>query len=194
MIEFVQSIQHLFQKTKGGVHMNWKELLKSEVENAYGVTNNLIDMVDDDRLDWKPATGSNWMTTGQLLKHITDACGAAMRGFVTGDWGMPEDFDPSQLPPEEMLPPAEKLPTIGSVAEAKKLLAEDKQVALDMLAKCTEEDLSTKLVTAPWDPREQILGSRLLSMVGHLNQHKGQLFYYLKLQGKPVNTGHLWGM
>ena len=21
-----------------------------------------------------------------------------------------------------------------------------------------------------------------------------QLFYYLKLQGKPVNTGHLWGM
>jgi hypothetical protein len=24
--------------------------------------------------------------------------------------------------------------------------------------------------------------------------HAGQLFYYLKLQGKPVNTGHLWGM
>jgi hypothetical protein len=31
-------------------------------------------------------------------------------------------------------------------------------------------------------------------MVGHLNQHKGQLFYYLKLQGKDVNTMHLWGM
>jgi hypothetical protein len=31
-------------------------------------------------------------------------------------------------------------------------------------------------------------------MVGHLAQHKGQLFYYLKLQGKPVNTAHLWGM
>jgi hypothetical protein len=31
-------------------------------------------------------------------------------------------------------------------------------------------------------------------MLGHLTQHKGQLFYYLKLQGKPVNTGDLWGM
>jgi hypothetical protein len=31
-------------------------------------------------------------------------------------------------------------------------------------------------------------------MIQHLAQHKGQLFYYLKLQGKPVNTAHLWGM
>jgi hypothetical protein len=30
--------------------------------------------------------------------------------------------------------------------------------------------------------------------IHHLQQHKGQLFYYLKLQGKPVNTEHLWGM
>ncbi|MDE0394080.1 MAG: hypothetical protein OYK82_04805, partial [Gammaproteobacteria bacterium] len=29
-------------------------------------------------------------------------------------------------------------------------------------------------------------------MIWHLAQHKGQLFYYLKLQGKPVNTMHLW--
>ena len=38
------------------------------------------------------------------------------------------------------------------------------------------------------------LGHRLLGMIGHLTQHKAQLFYYLKLQGKPVNTMHLWGM
>jgi len=35
---------------------------------------------------------------------------------------------------------------------------------------------------------------RLHEMVNHLNQHKGQLFYYLKLQGKAVNTMHLWGI
>ncbi len=174
--------------------MNWMELLKSEIEYTYGVTNKLMDLVDDDRLDWKPSTGSNWMTTGQLLRHLTDACGAAMKGFVTGDWGMPEGVDMSQLPPEEMLPPAEKFPPVESVAEAKRLLAEDKQVAFNMLAKCSEEDLSTKTATAPWDPNEMVLGHRLLQMVEHLNQHKGQLFYYLKLQGKPVNTGNLWGM
>lgn len=174
--------------------MNGIELLKSEIEFAYGVTNKLMDLVDDDQLDWKPSTGSNWMTTSQLLRHLTEACGAAMRGFVTGDWGMPEGFDPSQIPPEEMLPPAEKLPRVGSVAEAKKLLAEDKQVALDMLTKCSEDELANKIATAPWDPTEIVLGHRLLQMVAHLNQHKAQLFYYLKLQGKPVNTSHLWGM
>jgi hypothetical protein len=39
-----------------------------------------------------------------------------------------------------------------------------------------------------------ILGHRLLQMVDHLKSHKAQLFYYFKLQGKPVHTGHLWGM
>ena len=39
-----------------------------------------------------------------------------------------------------------------------------------------------------------LLGHRLLQMVDHLKQHKGQLFYYLKLQGKPVSTTDLWGM
>ena len=31
-------------------------------------------------------------------------------------------------------------------------------------------------------------------MIGHLSTHKNQLFYYLKLQGLPVHTGHLYGM
>ena len=171
--------------------MNWTELLKSEIETTYRVTENLVDLVDEDRLDWKPPTGSNWMTTGQLLRHLTDACGTAMRGFVTGDWGMPEE---GQVAAEEMLPAAEKLPTVGSVAETKALMAEDKRLALEMLARCSEERLASEIATAPWDPSELVLGYRLLQMVGHLDKHKGQLFYYLKLQGKAVHTGHLWGM
>ena len=136
------------------------------------------------------------MTLGQLLKHLADGCGAPMRGFVTGDWGpLPEGAaDAGELSPEEMLLPAEKMPTVESVAEAKEQLAKDKQLALEMLAECSEEDLSTKPAPAPWDPSEMILGHRLLQMVNHLGSHKHQLFYYLKLQGQPVNTGHLWGM
>ena len=172
--------------------MTWTELLKAQAESAYASTERLIDLVDDDGLGWKPAAGENWMTTGQLLRHVADACGAPCRGFVTGDWGMPDGFDPSELPPEEMLPPAEKLPTVGSVAEAKRLLAEDKAVALEMIESCGEEDLANRRVSAPWDPREEILGRSLLQMIGHLAGHKAQLFYYLKLQGKPVNTSHLW--
>jgi len=42
-------------------------------------------------------------------------------------------------------------------------------------------------------PHRTVLGWHLLQMVRHLDQHKGQLFYYLKLQGEPVNTADLWG-
>lgn len=174
--------------------MNWKELLKNEIEYTYKVTAGLMDLVDGDKLDWKPSADNNWMTMGQLLMHITNSCGAAMRGFVTGDWGMPEGVDMADLPPEEMLPPAEKLPAVGSVAEAKDLLAKDKQTALAMLGECDEEKLANDIATAPWDPTEMTLGHRLLQMATHLAQHKTQLFYYLKLQGKPVDTSNLWGM
>jgi uncharacterized damage-inducible protein DinB len=173
--------------------MNWKELLKCAVDYNYSVANGLFDLVDDSALAWKPATGTNWMTTGQLLMHITNACGASMKGFVTGDWGLPEGMDASQMSPEEMLPPAEKLPAVKSVGEAKRLLAEDKKVALEMIARVTEKDLAEKPAPAPWDKMEFMLGQRLLQMVDHLQAHKGQLFYYLKLQGKPVHTGNLWG-
>ncbi|RJP21867.1 MAG: DinB family protein [Candidatus Omnitrophota bacterium] len=172
--------------------MNWKKLLNDEMESTYKSAERLMALVEDSQLDWKPATGANWMTTGQLLMHISNACGAPCKGFITGDWGLPEGVDLSKLPPEEMLPPAEKMPTVGSVAEAKQLLAADKQTALDMVAQSSEEDLANTFTTAPWDPTEVILGHRLLQMVFHLSQHRSQLFYYLKLQGKPVNTSHLW--
>jgi len=173
--------------------MNWKELLKSELESAYGSAEKLIALTNDQMLGWKPSTGSNWMTTGQLLMHLSTSCGATFKGFVTGDWGMPENVDPSKLPEEEMLPPAEKMPAASNIAEAQKLLREDKKIALDILTRCNEEDLG-KPAPAPWDPTPMGLGQRLLQMVDHLKAHKGQLFYYLKLQGKPVNTHDYWGM
>ena len=173
--------------------MSWGELLQREIDYTYAMTEKLLNEVDDDTLNWKPSADNNWMTTAQVLMHITNACGATFKGFVTGDWGMPEGMDASDLSMEDMLPSAEKMPLVGSVAEAKKLLAEDKQLAIDMLAKITEDDLVSKPAPAPWDPRPMKLGHRLLGMIGHLTAHKSQLFYYLKLQGKPVNTGHLWG-
>jgi DinB family protein len=173
--------------------MNWKELLRQEVEFNYSITQNMIDLVDDSQLEWKPSTGENWMTTGQLLMHLAISCGAPMMGYVTGDWGIPEGVDIKDLFPDEMLPTAEQLPTVGSVAEAKSNLEEDKQIALDMLEQCSDDELDNKMVNAPWDKEKTVLGRQLLYMIAHLTHHKGQLFYYLKLQGKPVNTGHLCG-
>ena len=65
--------------------MNWTQLLKKEIETTYATTAKLLDKVDPDSFDWKPKSGSNWITVGQLVKHITDACSSGCKGFVTGD-------------------------------------------------------------------------------------------------------------
>ncbi|MCP5112377.1 MAG: DinB family protein [bacterium] len=174
--------------------VNWTELLKKEIEATYATTARLLDEVDPDSLDWKPESGDNWMTVGQLLKHITNACGGGCKGFVTGDWGLPEGTKLEDLSPEEMLPRAEKMPAIESVEEAKKLLSEDKITALQMIDQAGEDGLANREIAAPWAPGTAFaLGRHLLQMVQHLDRHKSQLFYYLKLQGKPVNTADLWG-
>ncbi len=170
--------------------MNWTEMLTKRVGYAYHAAEGLLELIDRDKLDWKPATGSNWMTTGQLLKHLSNACGDSLKGFVTGDWGMPEQ----EMSEGEMLPSAENLPSVASLNEAQSALAADKRLALEMIAQAGEADLASKIVTAPWDPTPLPLGYQLNEMIEHLVLHKSQLFYYLKLQGKPVHTGHLWGM
>ena len=174
--------------------MNWSQLLKAEIETAYSTTARLLDKVDPDSFDWKPKDGSNWMTVGQLVRHITDACGPGCRGFVTGDWALPAGKTWEDLAPEEMMPPAEKLPSIDSLEKAKDLLAKDKTIALQMIDLAGENDLANKEVAAPWAPgATSALGFHLLKMIQHLERHEGQLFYYLKLQEKPVNTVDLWG-
>jgi len=175
--------------------MNWTELITSEIEATYPVADNLMAMLKDEDLDWKPATGDNWMTAGQLLMHLTSACGMCCKGFVTGDWGLPDGASFDDMPHEDMLPPAEKLPTVDSVAQARQALAEDKKTALAVLAEAGEDKLNNQTLEAPWQKGvSKPLGKHMLEMVNHLAVHKAQLFYYLKLMGRPVNTMSLWGM
>lgn len=174
--------------------MRWSEFLKDEIDVTYRTTERLLDKVDADRLEWKPPIGCNWMTVSQLLRHMTEGCGAGFRAFATGDWGLPEGVKFEDLTPEEMLPPAEKLPCIESVERTRELLAEDKALALRVLAGVSEDELENRKLAAPWAPGVELsLGRHFLQMVQHLDRHKAQLFYYLKLQGKPVNTADLWG-
>ncbi|MBF0586997.1 DinB family protein [Prosthecochloris sp. N3] len=174
--------------------MNWTSLLHREIDALYPCTVRLIDLLDQNDLQWKPSTGTNWMTTAQLLMHLSTACGVPMKDFVTGDSGIPEDLAANQLTFDEMLPPAEHMPAAQSIPEALELLEQDRQMAGDAIDMCSENDLEQRLIPALWDPTPMPLGYRLLQMTGHLNQHKTQLYYYLKLMGKPVNTRTLYGI
>jgi hypothetical protein len=173
--------------------VNWTQFLKTEVELTYATTLKLMDKVDEDSVSWKPSSGTNWMTVGQLLKHLTEACGAGTRAIVTGDWGLPDDRKYEDLTPEEIFPTAEKLPALPSVEDAKRLLLEDKALALKMIDLAGEANLTSKMISMPWAPGDSHpMGWQLYQMVLHLDRHKSQLFYYLKLQGKTLGTADLW--
>ena len=164
--------------------MDWTTLIKSEMEEAYRATDGLMDLVDADKLDWKPEDGQDWMPTSELLRHLTNACGWCCTNFVNDRWAELMSGDGSDAPPT----------TVESVAEAKAELAKDKAQIFALLEQTGDEVLGSKIVPAPWDPTPRPLGQHLLQMVTHLNVHKAQLFYYLKLQGKPVNTFTMWGL
>ncbi len=172
--------------------MTLNDILREDAEGVYRATEALMRLVDEDQLDWKPSTGSNWMTVGQLLRHCSDACGMVVKGFVTGEWGMLEGADPEDIPPDEMMPSAERMPTVENVDEALRLLAEDRALAMQIFSDVSEDRLASERSSAPWGGPERSLFQHCNDMIWHLAQHKGQLFYYLKLQGKPVNTMHLW--
>lgn len=174
--------------------MTLTEILTLEANGMYATAERLMRLVQPDELSWKPATGKNWMTMAQLLRHCAEGCGAPIKGFVTGDWGMPEGMKAEEMSADEMLPPAEKMAAVQSVEEALRIMGDDRKTALKYIAEAGETNLLTRKVQAPWGGPEMPLFQQLHSMIYHLGQHKGQLFYYLKLMGKNVNTADLWGM
>jgi uncharacterized damage-inducible protein DinB len=174
--------------------MKLAEVVRQDAEIVYAATEDLFRRVPSDALEWKPASGTNWMTVAQLLMHCTNACGMGIKGFLTGDWGLPEGVRFEDMRPEDMLPPASGMPSVGSVDEALRLLSEDRDLARKQLEGVGDSRLLGERSPAPWGGPEVTLFQHLESMVVHLGQHKGQLFYYLKLMGQEVDTGDLWGM
>jgi uncharacterized damage-inducible protein DinB len=168
--------------------MTLTEILLAEAEANYAIAERLFRRVSDEELPWTPTAGRNWMTMGQLLMHCASyGCGKAVRGFVAGDWGpVFGEEEPAHLPP------AEALPDVATVREALELLAADRQVAMSAIRAAGEANLLERQTRALWGGPELSLFQQLLRMIAHLAQHKGQLFYYLKLMGKDVGTADLW--
>lgn len=172
--------------------MKLAEILKQDAEGVYRAAEALFKLVDDDKLDWKPQTGSNWMNVGQLIQHCTEACGKCIKGFVTGEWDFPAPPPDAPPPSPDQMPSAETMKAAKSKAEALKLLEADKALCMRILSEVSEDRLATERSAPPWGGPERTLYQHCNEMIWHLGQHKGQLFYYLKLQGKPVNTMTLW--
>jgi uncharacterized damage-inducible protein DinB len=165
------------------------KVLLNEAEITYAIAERLFRRVSDEHLGWAPAAGRSWMTVGQLLMHCASfGCGKAIHGFVSGDWGSAAG-DPTE---QDHVPPVDALPSVKSVRQGLELLAEDRELTLRSIRAAGEQNLLERSVAAPWGGPEMPLFQQLLRMIAHLAQHKGQLFYYLKLMGQDVKTGDLW--
>lgn len=77
-------------------------------------------------------------------------------------------------------------PTVESVDEARRILAEVRDLSMKLHSNVNDERLLGQRSAPPWGGPARTLFQHCNEMVWHLGQHKGQLFYYLKLQGKPV--------
>jgi uncharacterized damage-inducible protein DinB len=171
--------------------MTLTEVLLTEAESTYAIVGRLFRRLSDDELSWTPPTGKSWMTVGQLLMHCASfGCGKAVQGLVTGNWGPGVDDSTDR----DHVPPAETLPSVTSVAQALELLAADRELAVGCIQAAREARLLQSSIPPPWGGPEMCLFQQLLRMIAHLAQHKGQLFYYLKLMGKDVKTADLWGV
>jgi hypothetical protein len=170
--------------------MTLTQVLLDEAEATFAVVERLVRRVEDQELSWKPSEGRDWMTVGQLLMHCGSfGCGKAVRGFVSGEWPIEVPGEPA----DAHVPPTASLPAVSSVQEALDLLTEDRRLTLSCIAAAGEPSLLSRRTAAPWGGPELSLFQQLQEMLKHLAQHKGQLFYYLKLMGKTVDSHDLWG-
>jgi len=151
------------------------------VMDNYRPAEKLIGMVPAEKLNWHP--GPEFMSTGQVIYHLGGAVGAGLDWLLSGKLPAREEFA------ERMK--LENLPSC-SPQEALKKLEEDKTTLRRILDGLSEGDFTNKLVSAPWGVTAKT-ERMAIAFLAHFNNHKMQLFTYLKLLGLPVDTRTLYG-
>jgi hypothetical protein len=151
------------------------------VMNSIQPAEKLIGMVPADKLNWKP--GPTFMSMGQVVCHLSEGLGGGFEMLLSGKWPPPEEMEAGMK--------LENMASCG-VQEALKRLDKDKKVLESALEGISEADFTNRVVSVPWGwkGKVEVMG---VSFLGHFNNHKMQLFTYLKLLGLPVNTETLYG-
>ena len=163
--------------------MNRKEYLKF-VEGIHKAARGLIQLTPENKLDFKPKEGL--MTIAQILEHLTTCLGDALSMAVNNTW--------PDIPEEEMLPSAEKMPKSNSAAEALKEIDKDWELLNQEMENITDGEFEQNKINVPWMPEPMTLLEYMMQAMEHLSNHRMQLFIWLKLSGEELNTGHLYGM
>lgn len=139
--------------------------LREHLERFRAVTLQVLDVVSDDDLSWRPDPDS--YSVGQQLLHIAQAEDFYARGLLQGEW----DADRLRFP--EAIPDR---------AGLRSYFAEVRARTLGLLSALDPEDLG-RVWDVPGAPMPLSLRSWLWFVVEHEIHHKAQLSTYLRRMG-----------
>lgn len=139
--------------------------LKEHIERYRAVTLQVLEVVAEEDLHWRPSR--NQYSLGQQLLHIVQTEDLYAHGLFEGEW----DFDRARFP--ETLP--------GS-AELKAFFEEVRAFTLARLQMVADDALG-EFVEVPGSPVKSTLRSCLWFVLEHELHHKGQIWLYLRELG-----------
>ncbi|HYP28720.1 MAG TPA: DinB family protein [Blastocatellia bacterium] len=144
------------------------ELIGSEFERIHGNLLDVLELIPEDRLYWKPFESESFIrvySCGELITHIGGAIEYAFNGITTSFWEEPFEWITR-----------EALPTRSHVAAYLEETARVRRIAFSDLK---DEDLP-KLVYYP-DVSRTTIGEILIRTLTHTSHHRGQVYAYVHL-------------
>jgi uncharacterized damage-inducible protein DinB len=141
------------------------EDLREHLERYRAVTLQVLDLVTDEQLRWRP--GRDYYTLGQQLLHIAQAEDLHAHGLFENDW----DVERARFP-------ADPLTRDFIRASFQRV----RSYTLDRLDRLEAEELGVAR-PAPGVPMKWTLRSGLWFILEHELHHKGQIWLYLRQMG-----------
>ena len=145
---------------------NELEDLVEHLERFRSVTLQMLGMVNDGDLSWRPGKGH--YSLGQQLLHIAQAEDLYAHGLFEGDW----NYDRVRFPT--------RLPTVAELKEFYRTVREFTRAELTKL----DSGRLGGIVTIPDSPLEHSLRSWLWFLVEHEMHHKAQVSVYFRQMGR----------
>ena len=141
---------------------NELSVIREHMERYRSVTLQTLDLVPDEKLSWRPATGLR--TFAEQFLHIAQTEGFYTQGFFKNDWNIGCFARPAAEITRQM---------------AREKLAETRQFTLAGLDALDPKNLDS-MVTVPGIPVPWPLRGWLWYLVEHEVHHKAQLALYLR--------------
>jgi uncharacterized damage-inducible protein DinB len=159
--------------------------VQQKVREAIERTGHLIALAPEDCLEWRPLPqkgDGHFIDAGHVLGHLLTCLGGFCSVLLKA---YPEKLahfaDLQWLKTNHCCPPAEALERLRSYAAF---------IDEGFLC-CSDADLM-RVIPTVLVPEGETMLSLLLNNLEHLNNHKYQLFVYLKLLGVPVGSRDLY--